>query len=222
MPVDPLNLMRQRIAEAIGNQSPETFVRRSRASFSKNTLRNWIAGNSTPGIDDLVELARLTGKAIPFFLPLNEGEQYVHVQKLDVLPAAGAGAMNDAAPVVEALEFPLWMAQKLTKTARGKVASLRFMRALGDSMEPLIEPGALLLVDGSDTDHRRPPKPKKPSDHTNIYVFLQDQALRVKRLRVDSKGATIALSENPAYDPEFLHKQDFKVLGRVIWWDNRL
>ncbi len=28
--------------------------------------------------------------------------------------------------------------------------------------------------------------------------------------------------ENPAYDPEFLHKQDFKAIGREIWWDNRL
>jgi hypothetical protein len=89
-------------------------------------------------------------------------------------------------------------------------------------MEPLIEPGALLLVDESDVDHRRSPKPRKASDHNNIYVFLQDGALRVKRVRVDRKGATIALSDNPAYDPEILHKQDFKVLGRVIWWDNRL
>lgn len=222
MPIDPLDLMRARIAEAVGDQSPEAFVRRTKSSFSKNTLRNWIAGNSTPGVDDLIELARLTGKAISFFLPLKDDAKFVFIQKLDVLPAAGAGATNDAMPVAEALEFPLWMAQKLTKTARGKVASLRFMRALGDSMEPLIEPGALLLVDESDADHRRTPRPRKASDHNNIYVFLQDGALRVKRLRVDRKGATIALSDNPAYDPEFLHKQDFKVLGRVIWWDNRL
>ena len=137
-------------------------------------------------------------------------------------PVAPSRADERHDVVAEAREFPLWMAQKLTKTARGKVASLRFMRALGDSMEPLIEPGALLLVDESDADHRRSPKPRKASDHNNIYVFLQDGALRVKRLRVDRKGATIALSDNPAYDPEFLHKQDFKVLGRVIWWDNRL
>ncbi len=222
MVVDPLAFMKARITEAIGDQSPESFVKRTKSSFSKNTLRNWIAGNSAPGVDDLVELARSTGRDVTFFLPRKDEAKRVYVQKLDVRPAAGAGAMNDAAHVAESLEFPLWMAQKLTKTARGKVASLRFMRALGDSMEPLIETGALLLVDGSDFDHRRPPKSTKASDHTNIYVFLQDDALRVKRLRIDRKGATIALSENPAYGPEILHKQDFKVLGRVIWWDNRL
>ena len=80
----------------------------------------------------------------------------------------------------------------------------------------------MLLVDESDSDHRRPPKSTRASEHTNIYVFLQEGALRVKRLRVDRKGGTIALSDNSAYDPEILNKQDFKVIGRVIWWDNRL
>lgn len=83
-------------------------------------------------------------------------------------PVAPSRADERHDVVAEALEFALWMAQKLTKTARGKVASLGFMRALGDSMEPLIEPGALLLADESDSDHRRSPKPRKASDHHNI------------------------------------------------------
>ncbi|WP_018409773.1 MULTISPECIES: hypothetical protein [Methylocystis] len=44
----------------------------------------------------------------------------------------------------------------------------------------------------------------------------------MKRLHVDRKGATIALSENPSNRPEILHKREFKVRGRVIWWDDRL
>jgi phage repressor protein C with HTH and peptisase S24 domain len=197
----------------------------------ESTLSWYARGAGEPSAGLLHELAKKLNVSAGYLLCLTDdpssgsfgaGPTVVFVEKLDALPAAGAGAMNDAVHVVEALEFPIWMAQKLTKTARGKVGSLRFMRALGDSMEPLIEPGALLLVDGSDSDHRRPPKPRKASDHNNIYVFLQDGALRVKRLRQDRKGFTIAMSENPAYDPEILGKQDFKVLGRVIWWDNRL
>jgi phage repressor protein C with HTH and peptisase S24 domain len=122
----------------------------------------------------------------------------------------------------ETREFPLWMLQALTKTARGKPSSLRLMRAIGDSMEPLIRSGALLLIDESARDHHHSPKRQTQWDHPDVYVFLQDDELRVKRLRVDRKGFTIALSENPAYDPEILQKQDFRVLGRVIWWDNRL
>jgi len=213
---DQKKRLRERISEAIGGAAKV-----GKKGIPRTTIEGWVKGPTLPKLGQFLEFCEEVGRDPASFF--NEGpKKVVHIQKLDALPSAGAGATNDAMPIAEALEFPLWMAQKLTKTSRGKVTSLRFMRALGDSMEPLIEPGALLLVDGSDSDHRRSPKPRKASDHNNIYVFLQDGALRVKRLRVDRKGATIALSDNPAYDPEFLHKQDFKVLGRVIWWDNRL
>lgn len=114
------------------------------------------------------------------------------------------------------------MLQKLTKTARGKPARLSLIRAAGDSMEPLIRSGALLLVDETARDPRSSPKPENLWDHTDVYIFLEGDELRLKRLLVDPKGATIALSENSAYRPEILRRQDFKVLGRVIWWDNRL
>ncbi len=213
---DQKKRLRERISDAIGGAAKV-----GKKGIPRTTIDGWVKGPTLPKLGQFLEFCEEVGRDPASFF--NEvPKKIIQIQKLDVLPAAGAGATNDALPVAEALEFPLWMAKKLTKTARGKVASLRFMRALGDSMEPLIEPGALLLVDESDVDHRRSPKPRKASDHNNIYVFLQDGALRVKRLRVDRKGATIALSDNPAYDPEFLHKQDFKVLGRVIWWDNRL
>jgi SOS-response transcriptional repressor LexA len=146
----------------------------------------------------------------------------IAVPSLDVRAAAGGGAINHVMKAEETREFPLWMLQALTKTARGKPSSLRLMRAIGDSMEPLIRSGALLLIDESARDHHHSPKRQTQWDHPDVYVFLQDDELRVKRLRVDRKGFTIALSENAAYDPEILQKQDFKVLGRVIWWDNRL
>lgn len=208
--------LRERISEAIGGTAKV-----GKKGIPRTTIDGWVKGPTLPKLGQFLEFCDEVGRDPASFFD-QPPKKTVHIQHIDALPAAGAGALNDAAHIVEALEFPLWMAQKLTKTARGKVATLRFMRALGDSMEPLIETGALLLVDGSDFDHRRPPKSTKASDHTNIYVFLQDDALRVKRLRIDRKGATIALSENPAYGPEILHKQDFKVLGRVIWWDNRL
>ena len=89
-------------------------------------------------------------------------------------------------------------------------------------MEPLIRSGALLLVDETARDPRSSPKPENQWDHNDVSVFLQEEQLRGKRLHVDPKGVTIALSENSSYGPEILRKQDFKVLGQAIWWDNRL
>lgn len=220
-----LRLMRERIEEAIGGRTKAmAMAEKSDGRFSRSTLQRWIDGKTAPTVEELLELAELTGRDLTFFLPVSpvEDENFIPVRKLDVRAAAGDGAINNVLPTEEKRDFPLWMLQKLTKTARGKPSKLKLLRALGDSMEPLIRSGALLLVDESARDHRFSPKPESPWDYTDIYVFRQDEELRVKRLRIDPKGGTIAVSENSAYDPEILRKQDFKVLGRVIWWDNRL
>ena len=165
-------------------------------------------------------LVGLSGKPA---VPTRQAEPSgLKVQKLNVRAAAGEGAINNVPKTEETREFPRWMLQKLTKTARGKPARLSLIRAAGDSMEPLIRSGALLLVEEIACDPRSSSKPENLWDHTDVYIFLQGDELRLKRLRVDRRGATIALSENPAHRPEILHKQDFKVLGRVILWDNRL
>ena len=221
MALDPSLLVRERLAEAIGGREKALSVEKaSGGRFQRKRLQSWIDGETSPPVAELVEFAKFLGKERDYFL-ISSPQSMIAVEKFDVRAAAGGGAINNILKTEETRDFPLWMLQKLTKTARGKPLHLHLLRASGDSMEPLIRSGALLLVDDSARDHRSSPKPDSPWDHTDIYIFLQGEALRVKRLRSE-KGVTIALSENPAYGPEILHKQDFKALGRVIWWDNRL
>lgn len=55
-------------------------------------------------------------------------------------------------------------------------------------------------------------------------VFLQGDDQRVKRLRRFDNEIVVS-SDNRAFGPEILRGPDltrFKVIGRVIWWDNRL
>jgi phage repressor protein C with HTH and peptisase S24 domain len=212
----------ERIAEAVGYESPERFVHTKGASFSKNTLRSWMAGKTSPGFDDLVELARLTGRDVSFFVPQKEAPFAIKIQKLDVRAAAGGGAVSDVGKVEQTLEFPLWMVRKLAQHA----SRLSIIRAHGDSMEPTIRSGALVLVDENERClPARTPKPKDEWDNPDIYVFLQHDHLRIKRLRVVTPGVTIIISDNKAYDPEVLDRRDrhgFKIIGRVVWWDNRL
>ncbi len=219
---NPSELLRDRLAEAIGGREKALSVEKaSGGRFQRKRLQSWIDGETSPPVDELVEFAKFLGKEPSYFL-ISKAEDTVGVPKLDVRAAAGGGAINNVLKTEETREFPLWMLQKLTKTARGKPARLSLIRAAGDSMEPLIRSGALLLVDETARDPRSSPKPENLWDHTDVYIFLEGDQLRVKRLHVDPKGATIALSENSAYRPEILRRQDFKVLGRVIWWDNRL
>jgi len=219
---DPIEQVSRRIATAIGGREKALSVEKaSGGRFKRQRLQSWIDGETSPPIAELFELAKFLGRDVSYFLG-SSVEDTVAVEKLDIRAAAGGGAINNIAKTEETREFPLWMLQKLTRTARGKPSKLRLIRTSGDSMEPLIRSGALLLVDETARDPRSSPKPENQWDHTDVYVFLQEEQLRVKRLHVDPKGVTIALSENTSYGPEILRKQDFKVLGRVIWWDNRL
>ncbi len=209
------------IASAIGGREKALSVEKaSGGRFKRQRLQSWIDGETSPPVAELFELAKFLGKEPDYFLFAGP-QSMVSVRKLDVLAAAGGGAVNDLPETEETLEFPLWMLQRLTNTARGRPERLSVIRSKGESMEPLIKSGALLLVDNGDKDHRTPSKPKSPWEHNDIYVFLQDNKLLVKRLRVDH-GSTLAISENPSESPKILRRQDFKVLGRVIWWDNRL
>ena len=224
MAADPMAFARERIAEAIGGREKAlSFEKRSDGRFKRKTLQSWIDGDTSPGLAELVDLAHATGRDWRFFFPHElESPETIEIQKLDVRVAAGGGAFNSGHPANEPLVFPMWMARKLSKN----VGRLRFLRATGDSMLPVIRNGALLLVDERDRElPTPPPRPKNEFDHPDIYVFSQGDDLRVKRLRLTPKGDILVLSDNRAFDPETLDKRDrqgFKIHGRVVWWDNRL
>jgi phage repressor protein C with HTH and peptisase S24 domain len=197
----------------------------------EQTLRNALAGKNEPRAPFLVAVSEKLEVPLNDLLGITEQAsparkivppQMVPVQKLDALAAAGAGATNSAVAVDEELLFPTWMIRTLAPPA----AKLRFMRAKGESMVPTIGDGALLLVNEAERAlPAKPPRPKNEFDNPDVYVFLQEGELRVKRLRKTPKGEIVVSSDNRAYDPEVLRGPDlkrFKICGRVVWWDNRL
>ena len=83
--------------------------------------------------------------------------------------------------------------------------------AAGDSMEPLIYSGDKLLVDRSRT---------QPGAENAIYVFSDEQSLRVKFLRCRTDRALVIHSANPVYTDEIVPAESaetaLRVLGRVV------
>lgn len=212
-----LSLIRNKIVEALKGQSIESFCADRSDVFKRNTLRRWVNGETNPGIDDLIAFADATGRDLSFFLPSDDKKASIYVQKLDVHAAAGDGADNSCATVEEELEFPEWMVKALG-AAR---ARLRIIRALGDSMEPVIANGALLLVDEKDTDLKRKRRRKNRWDYPEIFVFEHDGETLLKRLRL-IEGTIVAESYNPDVDARIFRPKDIVVRARVIWWDNKL
>jgi phage repressor protein C with HTH and peptisase S24 domain len=151
----------------------------------------------------------------------------IDIPVLDVSAAAGSGRVQDVISAVDTLPFPLTFVERLAPHD----AKLSSLRCAGNSMEPTITDGAILIID--EHQNRLPPPhpayrktPRVRAKPDDIYVFFHSEDLRLKRLRALDHGFVAIYSDNHAEHPIEITKpgQDgaLKIVGKVIWWDNRL
>lgn len=80
-----------------------------------------------------------------------------------------------------------------------------YVRVVGDSMEPIIQSGALIVVDRM-----------LETKDGDIVIARVDSELCVKRLRMTDDGAVWLSSENTIYEPIVITEEmDFEVWGKV-------
>lgn len=187
----------------------------------KNTVYGWLSGPSEPKASQVKAIMQATGVPAPWS-DLNEDSGFsvnsaepsvllnsadlVLVPKLDVRVSAGPGALVEAEPLDGEIAFRRDLIRELGVSAP---AALRVLTAAGDSMEPVIRPGDLLLVDTGIA----------AVIHEGIYVVLYDGAVMVKRLAMDPKGVIWLLSENPRVPAMSIAREDrhqVHIAGRVV------
>lgn len=134
-------------------------------------------------------------------------EGFVYIPRYDIEASAGHGALLDRERVVDHLAF---REDFVRRTLRADPAKLVLITGIGDSMEPTIRSGDLLLVD-TGIDHFL---------DDAIYVVAIDGALYVKRIQRFFGGAVAVKSDNPAYVEQTLSPEEaasVRVAGRVRW-----
>lgn len=131
----------------------------------------------------------------------------------DVRAAAGPGAVNGHELADDALMFKEdWIRYELG----AKAQDLCLIRVSGDSMEPTLRAGDVILI-----DHRacRP-------DREGIYILRMGEMLLVKRLQAVPGGQIRVISDNAAFDSWLFKTDDIGVdvdiIGRVVWSGRRL
>jgi hypothetical protein len=129
------------------------------------------------------------------------------IPRLDVQASAGSGALAADGAAADVVAFRGdWL--------RTLGINPRFARAIfarGDSMEPTINDGDLLLVDES-IDH--------VLDH-GIYVVVYQGMVLVKRVQLRRDGTLVLKSDNKNYDEEEVppaEVADIHIAGRVRWY----
>jgi len=131
----------------------------------------------------------------------------IQVRLHDQQFVAGHGALEGEENILSSVAFPApWLHQMGLNES-----SATLVWAKGDSMEPTLKSGAMVMLDTriSETVKKR-----------KIYAFRYGQELFIKRLERISPDTLIAHSDNAAYDTMVITGADleqFKLCGEVVW-----
>lgn len=123
------------------------------------------------------------------------------VPRLDIAASAGPGALVDSEIVLGAAALDPALAGRLG--LREGMAAI--VRVRGDSMEPGLIDGDLIVVDRA----RR-----APDARGGVFVLRIDDTVMVKRLARRRHGLSVT-SDNPAAPP--VADGTIEVIGRVVW-----
>ncbi len=136
--------------------------------------------------------AALGGPAGPVLLP-----------RLDIAASAGPGRIADGEVATGGEPIAADTLRRLG--ARAEDCSV--VRVRGDSMQPLLADGDLIVVDTA----RRRPDPRG----SGLWVVRTDGEIRVKRV-VPGSGGLRLVSDNPDYAVEVRAAGEVEVIGRVV------
>ncbi len=208
-----------------------------KTGVSRNTLLAYEKGDSKPGVEFLSRFSQATGAPLNTLLscllsdlPGEDAQKIVHtlsgaakkevpkelgdlvmVPRYDVQASAGAGCLIHSELIVDHLAFRQEWVSKMGLTRQ----KLALIEVHGDSMEPALKNGDLVLIDlrtsGLAAD--------------GIYVVQHRGNLLVKRIQCKFDGTVVIKSDNPAYEAEVLRPSDAEelvVVGRVVWFGRGL
>lgn len=196
-------------------------------NLSVSRISNYEQGERMPGPEEAIQLAPILKKSAAYLLCVDEGtspfpeviyepsrrlgDEFVLVPRYDVQASMGSGAIVHSEQVVDHLAFKNnWVRNELGV----RPENLLLINAIGDSMEPTLRAGDLLLIDHSVNSVK--------SDA--IYVIGIDGELLAKRVQRLIDGTLIIKSDNPAYQPQTIPPSEIdrlRVIGRVVWIGRR-
>jgi phage repressor protein C with HTH and peptisase S24 domain len=198
---------------------------------SPSAFRKWLKGLAEPRRDHLVALAQAVGANVGWLaqgvgaepdLPSlanrahspqsPEAAGSLNPTQFLVLPkrreAAAAGSGHQPADMPT--DFIGFRHDWLRATFGREPGEIILEIAVGESMEPGIHNGDLLLLDTTDQSFR----------NFGIYVIEARGERLVKRVQRKFDGSLILISDNPLYQPESIPAElasEVSVIGRVVW-----
>ncbi|KZL27952.1 XRE family transcriptional regulator [Pseudovibrio sp. Ad37] len=207
----------ERLKKLMGDDSRAEFA--EKCNISVGALRNYL-NDGMPSADKALRIARLFNVSIEWLIEgtqiskLNKAQSvdFITIPRVNVHLAAGGGSLNG--DNIEKLEdIPFTKSFLGGKLGRSTAEGLIILTADGDSMDPLIADGDLVMVDK-----------KRNTLSDGVYAFVYGGLARVKYLRPTIQGDVELISQNPIHKDELLKRsdlEDFHIIGKVVWCGHR-
>ncbi|RWR14491.1 LexA family transcriptional regulator [Sinirhodobacter populi] len=227
-PKTPLGKRLRAVRTQVGIEDRDSFAEQS--GISKSTIAHYERGDRTPDATMLeryrdrwgVDLNWLiTGKGEMFQSQGESGQsQSMALTNLDrpdfvrlpvyneIRASAGPGA---AVPTSEHADGVVAFTSRFLRDQGAHPDHCSIIWARGDSMQPTIPDGSILIVDRSQTD----------VVNGCIYVLNVADDLLVKRVRRRLDATVEIVSDNSMYPPEALRAdqlQQLRIVGRVVYF----
>ena len=148
---------------------------------------------------------------------LLDGTEYAHIPVHDALLAAGGGVRNAREDIIDTLAFRSEWLKRISVPA----SAARLARVHGDSMQPTLWPGDLVMINTLSTTPPLRVKDAKDQRRRPIYAIIDDGEARIKRLECLPGDTMVMVSDNPDYAPELRQGRelaDLRIIGKVVWW----
>lgn len=201
------------------------------AGISPSALRKWLRGEAEPSRERLITFADAAGVEIAWLVrgegdrpqladastrrrdgTGRDGSGRPPVDEFLLLPhrpksaAAGSGKPEPETPA----EFIAFRRDWIRGVFDLDPKQVLLISAAGDSMEPGIRDGDLLLVDTR----------QAAFSEFGIYVFEARGERLVKRVQRKFDGTLYVISDNTVYQPEVISSElatEIRVIGKVVW-----
>lgn len=179
--------------------------------ISQGSLSDIENGHSNPSSDTILNFVRLTDISVDWLLtgsgnmlkgnvqePLND---FVTVPLMSGRISAGVGVSADTS-IESCMCFRRdWIRRK------GDPDNMSLIRVSGDSMEPTLSNGDIVLIDHS----------RNYISDFGMYAISVDNSIMIKRLQPYADKVQI-ISDNPKYPPLTVQSHEVVINGKALWY----
>jgi phage repressor protein C with HTH and peptisase S24 domain len=135
-------------------------------------------------------------------------DDFVLIRQVNGRISAGSGLVPDDSVDVQAA-----FRKDFIKRKGGKPENMSLIKVAGDSMEPTLLAGDLVLV-----DHGR----NAVAPQGGIYAIVLEDEILIKRVQLVFPDKILVLSDNRQYPTQELARDQVRVNGKVIWFAREL